>query len=81
MAMITQAARDLAHKLRFRCPVCGAPGFQLAERVPGLPCEDCGTPTRQTRAEIHRCAKCAHQVEVERPEASAPRERCDYCNP
>lgn len=81
MEMIAQAARDLAHKLRSRCPVCGAPGFQLAERVPGLPCGDCGAPTRQTRAEIHRCAKCAHQVEVERPEAAAPPERCDYCNP
>ncbi len=81
MEMIAQAAQDLAHKLCSRCPVCGAPGFQLAERVPGLPCEDCGAPTRQIKTEIHRCAKCAHQVAVERPEAAAPPERCDYCNP
>ena len=81
MQNITLAARDLLLKLQSRCPACGAPGFQLAERVPGLPCKDCGAPTRQTRAEIHRCAKCAHQVAVERPEAVAPPERCDYCNP
>ena len=81
METIAQATRDLAHKLCSRCPVCGAPGFQLAERVPGLPCEDCGAPTRQASAEIHRCAKCAHQVTVARPEAVAPPQRCDYCNP
>ena len=81
METIAEAAQDLAHKLCSRCPACGAPGFQLAERVPGLPCEDCGAPTRQASAEIQRCAKCAHQETVARPEAAAPPERCDYCNP
>ncbi|MGC9293363.1 MAG: hypothetical protein ACP5EP_11695, partial [Acidobacteriaceae bacterium] len=35
------------------CPICNAPGFQLAERVPGLPCEDCGThPAAHTGATL-----------------------------
>ncbi len=81
MEVIAQAAQDLARKLCTPCPACGAPGFQLAERVPGLPCEDCGAATREARAEIHRCIGCGHQVTVERPEKAAPAGRCDGCNP
>lgn len=81
MEMIGQAAQDLAHKLRTLCPLCGVPGFQLAERVFGLPCENCGTPTRQARADIHRCVRCGHQVMLERSEQAASAGRCDSCNP
>ncbi|KXS31477.1 MAG: hypothetical protein AWT59_2382 [Candidatus Gallionella acididurans] len=81
MEMIGQAAQDLARKLCTLCPSCDAPGFQMAERVPGLPCEDCGTPTPEARADIQRCVRCGHQVTVERPEKVASASRCDYCNP
>ncbi|MHB1700113.1 MAG: DUF6671 family protein [Acidobacteriaceae bacterium] len=81
MQMIGQAAQDLARKLCTLCPTCGAPGFQLAERVPGLPCEDCGAPTREVRSEIHRCVKCKHQVTVERAGKAASASRCGFCNP
>lgn len=81
MEMIALAAQDLVRRLSTPCPACAAPGFQLAERVPGLPCEDCGTPTQLTRTDIYRCAKCAHQVTVDRPETAAPPGRCDRCNP
>ena len=81
MEMIGQAAQDLARKLCTLCPTCDAPGFQLAERVPGLLCEDCGIPTREARADIHRCVRCGHQVTVERPEKAASAGRCDFCNP
>ena len=81
MEMIGQAAQDLARKLCTLCPTCDAPGFQLAERVPGLPCEDCGASTREARADIHRCVRCGHQVTMERPEKVAPAGRCDFCNP
>jgi hypothetical protein len=81
MKMIGQAAQDLARKLCSLCPICDAPGFQLAERVPGLPCEDCGTPTREARADIHHCVRCGHQVTLERPVTAAPAGRCDWCNP
>ena len=81
MEMIGQAAQDLARRLCTLCPTCDAPGFQLAERVPGLPCEDCGTPTREARAEIHRCVRCGYQVTVVRPEKVTSAGRCDFCNP
>ncbi|MHB8254701.1 MAG: DUF6671 family protein [Acidiferrobacter sp.] len=81
MEMIGQAAQDLARKLRTLCPLCDAPGFQRAERVPGLPCENCGTPTRQARADIHRCLRCGHEVMLERSEQAATAGCCESCNP
>lgn len=81
MEMIGQAAQDLVRKLCTLCPACNTPGFQLAECVPGLPCEDCGAPTREVRADIHRCARCGHQVTVERLEMATSASRCDFCNP
>lgn len=82
MANIRLAAEDLVKKLLSPCPACGAPGFWLVERVAGLPCADCGAPTRETRAEIHGCLKCAHRETRERNESRyADPGRCDYCNP
>jgi len=82
MENIRVAAEDLARKLCSLCPACAAPGFWLVERVAGLPCEDCGAPTRETRAEVHGCLKCAHRVTRERTDRqSADPGRCDYCNP
>jgi len=82
MEMIRLAAEDLVAKLGSPCPACGAPGFWLVERVAGLPCGDCGTPTRETRAEVHGCLKCAHRETRERtdPQYADPG-HCDYCNP
>lgn len=82
METISKAASDLAEKLCSNCPVCETPGFYASERLAGLPCEACGSPTREIRAEIHRCKLCGHQLTVERAEAkTAPPARCDYCNP
>ena len=82
METIRLAAEDLVARLRSLCPACGAPGFWLLERVAGLPCADCGAPTRETRAEVHACLKCAQRETRERGEpGSADPGRCDYCNP
>lgn len=79
---IRQAAEDLAAKLLSPCPACGAPGFWIVERVPGLPCSDCGAPTRETQADILGCVKCPHRITRERTEPPyADPGRCDYCNP
>ncbi|WP_432743914.1 DUF6671 family protein [Methylobacter sp. G7] len=78
---IRLAAEDLAGRLASLCPACGAPGFSLAGLVRGLPCEDCGTPTREAKADVHRCVRCEHQVLVEREREYASARYCDYCNP
>ena len=82
MDNIRLAAEDLVKKLRSLCPSCGTPGFWIVERVAGLPCEACGAPTRETRAEILGCLKCAHRETRERTDRQyADPGRCDYCNP
>ncbi|MEW5906670.1 MAG: DUF6671 family protein [Elusimicrobiota bacterium] len=82
MENIRRAAEDLAARLRALCPACGAPGFWLVERVTGLPCAGCGMPTREIRAEIHGCLKCAHRVTRTRTGSRyADPGRCDCCNP
>jgi hypothetical protein len=82
MDVIRMATVDLAAKLNSRCPVCGAPGFWVVERLRGLPCADCGAPTREIRADIYGCLKCAHhetraRAGVEHADPGC----CDYCNP
>ena len=82
MDNIRLAAEDLAKKLRSQCPACGVPGFWIIERIPGLPCRDCGAPTQETCAEIHGCLKCGHRATYGRTARQcADPDRCDYCNP
>ena len=82
MTNIRLAAEDLVKKLCALCPACGTPGFGIVERVAGLACADCGAPTRETRAEVYGCLKCAHRETRERGNVEyADPGRCDYCNP
>jgi hypothetical protein len=82
MEVIRLAAVDLATKLNSLCPACGAPGFWVVERLRGLPCADCGAPTREIRADICGCPKCDHRETRERADVEhADPGRCDYCNP
>lgn len=79
---IRLAAEDLARKLRSFCPECDALGFWIVERLAGLPCEDCGAPTRETQADVLGCVKCPYRVTRERMDKyAADPGRCDYCNP
>ncbi|BBP02300.1 DUF6671 family protein [Sulfuriferula nivalis] len=81
MEVIAEAARDLAHKLNALCPSCSSPGFQMADHIFGLPCENCGIPTQEARADIHRCVRCSYEVTVPSLEKKAPAGRCGFCNP
>jgi hypothetical protein len=78
---IRLAAVDLGQRLSSFCPACGVPGFAHAGQVRGLPCEDCGTPTNEVKADVHRCVRCDHQMLVEREREYASARYCDYCNP
>jgi hypothetical protein len=82
MKNIGLAAADLVKKLNSLCPACGTPGFWLVERIAGLSCGDCSAPTRETRAEVQGCLKCAHRETRECSNRQyADPSRCDYCNP
>ncbi|MEO7936225.1 MAG: DUF6671 family protein [Dokdonella sp.] len=80
--MIRRAAQDLSARLCSLCPACGAPGFWLIERLGGLPCEDCGAPTRETIIDLIGCRTCGEQEQRQSTSRkSADPSRCDYCNP
>lgn len=80
--LIRQALDDLITRLQSACPACGAPGYWVTERLPGLPCAACHSPTRLPLAEVWRCSACSHHEQ--RPMAAgglADPMRCDQCNP
>jgi hypothetical protein len=82
MAMIERAGRDLVERLGSPCSACQAPGFGLVGIVPGLPCAECGMPTREPIADEFGCVRCDHREQRERPgPATASPARCDWCNP
>ena len=82
MGMILNAAANLAERLRSNCPACGAPGFWHIESIPGLRCEACGMPTRETRCNVFGCVKCPHRHTRERTDRKfAEPKWCGFCNP
>lgn len=83
MKTISEATRDLIQKMRSRCPNCLTPGFAVVDRIPGLPCELCGSPTNSTLADRYACNRCGFQQEKRYPnnvQAANPA-YCSYCNP
>lgn len=83
MAHIAALGERLVQRLACLCTSCGAPGFGLVDRRPGLACAGCGLPTALARAEVHGCPACG--ILVERPRAdglaAADPGHCDHCNP
>lgn len=82
MENIRLATEDLLKKIKSTCPACGTPGFWVVERLPGLPCRNCGGGTQGLLAEILGCLKCNHRVTHEPSDRKyADPVHCDYCNP
>lgn len=80
--MIAQATEDLAQKLLSLCPRCESPGYWKTKTQAGLPCKDCGSPTKQPVCEIWTCRYCefeTHQT-VNTNSQAQPME-CGLCNP
>ena len=80
--MISQAAEDLAQKLKSMCPQCQSPGYWKTKAEPGLPCKDCGLPTKLPVCEIWTCKYC--EYELHQPVNSnihAEPAECSSCNP
>jgi hypothetical protein len=83
MKAIAKATRNLIEKLNRFCPQCSTPGFDVVERLSGLPCGWCSSPTSLIRAAIYQCQKCNYRQETlfpDRVETADP-SYCPYCNP
>ena len=82
MAAIGRAAANLVERFGSRCPACAMPGFSVVERLRGLPCRDCGSPTLATRGTRLKCAGCGHEEErLVDPGTRAEPFSCSQCNP
>ncbi len=83
MAAIGRAAQDLVHLALSSCPRCERPGFDVVERLRGLPCAECGLPTRRVRMDIVGCTGCGFREERLPATGTAPASpgECDICNP
>lgn len=82
MVAIERATRDLVRRFMSQCPTCSFRGFDVTDRIPGLPCEWCGGPTSAIRRHVLQCHACGHHEE--RPastNATADPGQCDSCNP
>jgi ribosomal protein L37E len=83
MESIRLCAINLINAMHSQCNQCGAPGFSVAESKPGLPCEQCGMPTKSILYYVYQCKKCSHKSEVKYPLGKMAEDPmyCDFCNP
>ena len=83
MKVIADAAAQFAAELARTCPNCGLFHFAITQALWGLPCGQCGFPTKSTRAYLRECRECAHRVEDPRPDGRTMEDPqyCDLCNP
>ncbi len=83
LQVIEAAAQKLITKLFSVCKHCHAPGFDVVDFVSGLPCSNCGTPTRSTLAHVYRCTNCGFEERKNFPYGKATEDPmyCDVCNP
>lgn len=83
MQAIGRATQVLVRLALSGCPRCGRPGFDIVERLQGLPCAECGLPTRRVRMDNVGCAGCGFREERPPATGTAPASpgECDFCNP
>ncbi|MEY3052594.1 MAG: hypothetical protein RLY31_2379 [Bacteroidota bacterium] len=83
MAVIRGAAEKLVEKIRNVCPVCEMPGFGVVSVRGGLPCSQCGYPTRSVSVQELSCGRCGHKEERTFPNGRRTEDPryCDHCNP
>ncbi len=82
MRAVDRAAADLIRRFRSRCPACHYPGYDVREWMAGLPCRDCGEPTKVVHTHVLRCTACdfAEQRLVSEGTVTEPG-NCGSCNP
>lgn len=83
MRVIEALAKQLLTLMQSPCPQCQKPGFGRKERIPGLPCEQCGQATQGTLKYRWACPHCActkEEIFPDKKEKEAA-QFCDICNP
>jgi hypothetical protein len=83
MKNIAKATSNLLRKIKNNCPQCNIPGFDITQRIKGLPCAMCGMPTTLIHSVIYQCQKCSCSQEKLFPDDIdfADPGQCMYCNP
>lgn len=83
MEVIGLATKKLVAATERICPDCKTPGFDVVDIAEGLPCSQCGSPTRSMLALIYECQKCRHREEQKYPRGKTTEDPmyCDFCNP
>ena len=83
MKVIEKVGLKLIETLNSLCPDCKTPGFAISKGVPGLPCEECGEPSRISKDVLWSCVKCAHSEQKARPDGvvAISAADCEFCNP
>lgn len=82
MEAIGKAAENLVENLKSLCPSCNLPGFTVTEKISGLPCRWCKTPTKGIIKEIATCQKCQYErVIKDFSDQTQDPMYCDICNP
>merc|ERR1711916_420732 len=64
MLNIEKATQALVQNMQSKCPQCEAPGFIVSDQKPGLPCSNCGMPTRSIKTAIKKCQKCEYESSI-----------------
>ncbi|BAY07551.1 DUF6671 family protein [Calothrix sp. NIES-2098] len=83
MKNIAKATYNLLSKIKSQCPQCYMPGFEIKERIRGLPCAICASPTTLVHSVIYECQKCGCSQKKLFPDGIefADPGQCMYCNP
>ncbi len=82
MKVIEETTQLLLDKINSTCPSCHFPGFDIQERVTGLPCRLCNSPTSFTFKLTYICQHCSYKSEKLFPDGdSCDPMYCNECNP
>ena len=83
MSVIETATKKLLAAIERLCPQCRTPGFDVAQVIEGLPCSQCGAPTRSVLALEYECQHCHYKEQKQHPGGKHQEDPmyCDWCNP
>lgn len=83
MAHIEKVGKALCERIKSSCPSCKAPGFGPVKNTGGLPCRNCGQPTKSIKGQVWGCVKCEYEEERGHPKNKQFEDPmyCDFCNP